>query len=55
MVSGALSPGVERLGHEADNSHLSSVEVNKDGAMPPFPNISSRQLIKERKKRYLFT
>jgi hypothetical protein len=40
-VTGALSPGVKRLGREADHSPPSTTEVKKSGAMPP-PHTSSR-------------
>jgi hypothetical protein len=36
-VPGALSPQVKRQGREADHSPSSSVEVKKDGAIPPPP------------------
>jgi hypothetical protein len=35
-VPGALSPRVKRPGCKADESPPSSVEVNNDGALPPF-------------------
>jgi len=38
MGTGALSPGVKRLGREADHSPLSSVE---HGTIPPLPHTSS--------------
>jgi hypothetical protein len=40
MVTGALSPGVKRQGHEADHSSLSSVEVKKGVAIPTLPHMS---------------
>jgi hypothetical protein len=36
---GALSPGVERPGSEADHSPPSSAEVKKGGAIPPLPHV----------------
>jgi hypothetical protein len=41
-VPGALSPGVKRLGREADHSPPSSAEVKNDGAIPTLPHMSSR-------------
>jgi hypothetical protein len=35
------SQGVKRLGHEADHSPPTSVEVKNSGDIPPFPNMSS--------------
>jgi hypothetical protein len=40
-VPGALSPGVKRLGHEADHSPTSSAEVKNFGAIPSIPHMSS--------------
>jgi hypothetical protein len=40
-VPGALSSGVKRLEHEANHSPPSSVEVNKEGAIPQHPHTSS--------------
>jgi len=37
-VSGALSPGVKHLGCEADQSPLSSAEVNNEWSHIPFPS-----------------
>lgn len=34
-----LSPTLKWLGHEADWSHPSSVDVKKTGAMPPLPHV----------------
>jgi hypothetical protein len=40
-VLGALSPGLKRLGHEAEHSPPSSVMIKKGGAMPPLSHMSS--------------
>jgi hypothetical protein len=40
-VPATVSPGVKRLGREADHSPLSSTEVNNGGAIPPLPNTSA--------------
>jgi hypothetical protein len=37
----AASPGVKRLGREADHSPPSSAEVKNGGAIPPLPTMSS--------------
>jgi hypothetical protein len=37
-VSGALSPGVKRLGREADHSLPSGADDENDGAIPPLPH-----------------
>jgi hypothetical protein len=37
LVSGAVSPGIKRLGRESDHSPLSSIEVRNDGAIPSLP------------------
>jgi hypothetical protein len=37
----ALSPGVRRLGREADQSHSSNVKADNGGAIPPLPHTSS--------------
>jgi hypothetical protein len=39
-VSGALPPGVERLGSEADHSPQSSAEVKNYGAIPPYVSMT---------------
>jgi hypothetical protein len=39
-VPEALSPGVKRLGLEADHSPSSNVEVKNGGAIPPLPHMS---------------
>jgi hypothetical protein len=39
-VLGALSPGVEHPGNEADHSPPSSAEVKNDGAIPPLQHTS---------------
>jgi hypothetical protein len=36
-VQAAISPGLERLGHETDRSPPSSAEAKNDGAIPPLP------------------
>jgi hypothetical protein len=41
MGTGALSPGVKRLGCEAGHSAPSSTEVKHGGAIPPLPHMSS--------------
>jgi hypothetical protein len=41
QVSGALSLGVKKLGHEADHSPPSNSAVKSDGATTPLPNMSS--------------
>jgi hypothetical protein len=41
LCPGAIFPGVERLGHEADNSHLSAAEVKNGGTVPPLPHMPS--------------
>jgi hypothetical protein len=40
-VLGALSLGVKQQGREADHSPPSSAEVEKGGAIPPLPHMSS--------------
>jgi hypothetical protein len=35
LGTGALSPGVKRLGREADHSPPSSAEIENGGAIPP--------------------
>jgi hypothetical protein len=40
-VPGAVSPGVKRLGREADHSPPSSAEVKNGGAIPPLSHMSS--------------
>jgi hypothetical protein len=40
-LPGAVSPGVNRQGREADNSRPSSVEVKNGRAVPPLPHIPS--------------
>jgi hypothetical protein len=40
-VPGAIYPGLERLGREAENSPSSSAEVKSGGAIPPLPHTSS--------------
>jgi hypothetical protein len=37
----AISPGVKRLGREADHSPPPSGEIKKGGAIPPLPHMSS--------------
>jgi hypothetical protein len=37
----AISPGLKRLGREADNSPPSSAEVKNGGIIPPLPHVSS--------------
>jgi hypothetical protein len=37
LVLGAISPMVNRLGREADQSPPSSAEVKKGGTIPPLP------------------
>jgi hypothetical protein len=41
VSTGALSPGVWRLGCEADHSHSSSADVKNVGVMPPLPHMFS--------------
>jgi hypothetical protein len=40
-VTGIVSPGVKRLGHEADHSPPFSAEFKNSGAIPPLPHTSS--------------
>jgi hypothetical protein len=40
-VLGALSPGIKQRGCEANQSHPSSAEVKKGGAIPPLPHMPS--------------
>jgi hypothetical protein len=40
-IQRAVSPGVKRLGREADHSPSSSVEVRNGGAIPTLPHTSS--------------
>jgi hypothetical protein len=52
---GALSPGVKRSGHEADNSPPSSAEVKNGGAIPSLPHTSSWHSAYSVKHRHNFT
>jgi hypothetical protein len=50
-IPAAFSLGVKWPGHEADHSPPSNAKVKNDGAIPPFPHMSSwhsAQLIKHR-------
>jgi hypothetical protein len=40
-VPGALSPGIKRPGHEADNSPPSNTEVKNGEAIHPFLHMSA--------------
>jgi hypothetical protein len=40
-IPGVISPVLKQAGHEADHSYPSNVEVNNDGAIPPFSHMSS--------------
>jgi hypothetical protein len=40
-VPGAISPGVKRLGPEADHPHPSSAKVKNGGTIPPLLRIAS--------------
>jgi hypothetical protein len=51
----ALSPGVKRLGREADHSPPSSAEVKNGIAIPPLPHASSWHTAKLIKHRDNFT
>jgi hypothetical protein len=54
----SFTPGENRQGRVADHSLPSSAEVNKSGAIPPLPNMSSRHrayLIKHKENITFFT
>jgi hypothetical protein len=55
MGTGALSPGIKRLGQEAGHSHPSDDEIKNGGAIPPLPHTSSRHDAKFIKHKDNFT